>query len=563
MARSGLGRLKRKWIMWFFTTVFLVVTGLLVILLSEKFRWYGLFPILIALVGGGYYTQILFWQLITWTPTGTDGSTTHPSGNGPRIVIIGGGTGLGTVLRGLKKVTNNLTAIVTVADDGGSSGRLRQEFGILPPGDIRNCLIAMADLEPLMERLMQYRFNGGTGLAGHNFGNLFIAAMTEITGDIEKAIEASSQVLAVKGRVYPATLENVQLNAELSDGRKINGESAIGKSPSSIRRVYLEPAGAKALPEAIKAIEEADVVILGPGSLYTSVIPPLLVEGITEALHRTTAPKVYICNVMTQPGETTGFTASDHLRALIDHIGENLIDYVIVNNQPVPEKARMTYAEEGAIPVAPDREKISRLGSVPIVDSLLQTNGLVRHNADRLARLVLGLARVNRQIEANGGPLRKMQRKIKKKVAATLFSCFSLGIKAEFVFKEDLKGRPIPYEDCCTEGKEEPAHEVLTSSDPLAGVSPDEDKLEFFISAGRRPSGGYRLLPVAVSLQRRELLIRYREETPLPGEVVKQVLTYPGLSIRIRRKYLPADSFRTNFEKEGVGKPVAVLEVKL
>ena len=235
------------------------------------------------------------------------------------------------MLRGLKKVTNNLTAIVTVADDGGSSGRLRQEFGILPPGDIRNCLIAMADLEPLMERLMQYRFNGGTGLADHNFGNLFIAAMTEITGDIEKAIEASSQVLAVKGRVYPATLENVQLNAELSDGRKINGESAIGKSPSSIRRVYLEPAGAKALPEAIKAIEEADVVILGPGSLYTSNSPPL-VEGIPR-LFIEPPPQRFISATQCNPGETTGFTASDHLRALIDHIGENLIDYVIVNNQ--------------------------------------------------------------------------------------------------------------------------------------------------------------------------------------------------------------------------------------
>lgn len=562
MPRNGLRRLKRKWLIWFFTTVFLVVSGLLIIFLSEKFRWYGLFPLLIAFVGGGYYTQLLFWQLITWTPTGTDESVNHPVGNGPRIVTIGGGTGLGTILRGLKKVTNNLTAIVTVADDGGSSGRLRAEFGILPPGDIRNCLIAMADLEPLMERLMQYRFNGGTGLSGHSFGNLFITAMTGITGDFEKAIEASSQVLAVKGRVYPATLENVELNAELSDGRKINGESAIGKSPCSIHRVYLEPTSAKALPEAIKAIEEADVVILGPGSLYTSVIPPLLVEGITEALLTTGAPKVYICNVMTQPGETTGFAASDHLRAIIDHTGENIIDYVIINNQPVPEKARLTYAEEGATPVVPDREKVSRLGSVPIIDSLLQTNGLVRHNADRLARLVLGLARVNRHIEANSSPLQRLKRRLRQ-VATTLIPLFSLGIKTDIVFKEELKGKPIPYEDHCTEGKGEPTHEVLVCGDPVASVSPKEEMLEFFISAGSRPTGGYRLKPVAVSLHRRELYIRYREETPLPGEVVKQVLTYPGLSISIKRKYLPTGSFRTVFEKEGVGKPVAVREVKI
>src|SRR5690554_3902621 len=314
MPRNGLKKMNRKWLFWFCLTVLFVSVGLLIVFTGEKFRWYGLFPIILGILGGGIYIQRLFWQLLTWTPAGLDENTNRTVvTNGPRIVTIGGGTGLGTILRGLKKTTDNLTAIVTVADDGGSSGRLRAEFGILPPGDIRNCLIAMADLEPLMEKLMQYRFNGGTGLSGHSFGNLFITAMTGITGDFEKAIEASSQVLAVRGRVYPATLANVQLHAELSDGRKVTGESTIGKSDCSIRRVYMEPSTAEALPEAIKAIEEADVVILGPGSLYTSVIPPLLVRGIREALQNTKAPKVYICNVMTQPGETTGFTASDHL----------------------------------------------------------------------------------------------------------------------------------------------------------------------------------------------------------------------------------------------------------
>ncbi|HYG59575.1 MAG TPA: gluconeogenesis factor YvcK family protein, partial [Symbiobacteriaceae bacterium] len=242
---------------------------------------------------------------------------------GPRVVAIGGGTGIPTLLRGMKQYTANLSAVVTVADDGGSSGRLRSEFGILPPGDIRNCLVALADTEPLMEKLFQYRFSQGSGLSGHPFGNLFILAMTETTGNFYDAVRASSQVLAIRGRVMPSTLDHVLLKAQLANGKTVTGESLIAKAASPIRRVYLERVDAELgspvhpLDDALKAIEEAEVIVLGPGSLYTSILPNLLVPGVADAIRRSKAYKIYVCNIMTEPGETDGYTVSQHIKALI------------------------------------------------------------------------------------------------------------------------------------------------------------------------------------------------------------------------------------------------------
>ena len=269
----------------------------------------------------------------------------------PRVVVIGGGTGMPVLLRGLKELTSNLTAIVTVADDGGSSGRLRGELGILPPGDIRNCLIALATTEPLLEQLFQYRFNTDSQLDGHSFGNLFIAAMSEITGDFEAAVKESSKVLAVRGRVLPVTLDNIGLGAELVDGRVVYGESNITADPVAIKKVHILPADVTPLPEALLALQEADAIVLGPGSLYTSVIPNLLVPGIAQAIADSNATKIYACNVMTQPGETTGYTASDHLRAILQHTTPELVDYVLVNTAAIEPALLQRYQAEGAEPV--------------------------------------------------------------------------------------------------------------------------------------------------------------------------------------------------------------------
>lgn len=258
---------------------------------------------------------------------------------GPRIVAIGGGTGLSTLLRGLKEYTTNLTAIVTVADDGGSSGRLRSEFGILPPGDFRQCLVALADVEPLMRRLFQYRFREGQGLEGHSFGNLFILAMTEITGNFERALRESSRVLAVRGQILPSTLENITLCAEYDDAATVAGESLIPKRGRPIRRLFLQPAQPPAYPEAIRAILEADLIVIGPGSLYTSVLPNLLVEDITRAIRASTALKVYVCNVATEPGETDNFQVRDYVRVLEEHVGPGLFQYVLTNSNLRPAAA--------------------------------------------------------------------------------------------------------------------------------------------------------------------------------------------------------------------------------
>ncbi|OPZ75488.1 MAG: Gluconeogenesis factor [Firmicutes bacterium ADurb.Bin456] len=318
----------------------------------------------------------------------------HNLRRGPRIVVIGGGTGLSVLLRGLKEYTSNLTAIVSVADDGGSSGRLRGDLGMLPPGDIRNCLVALADKEPLMEELLQYRFKTGE-LAGHSLGNLLLAALTGMTGSFDQAVRTLSKVLAIRGQVLPVTLSDVTLCAELEDGAVVQGQSHISRSPGRIKKVFLQPSRCLPLAEALFAIRSADAVVLGPGSLYTSIIPNLLVKGIPEALAKTQAPKIYICNVMTQPGETDGYTASGHLEALFAH-GGTAIDYAVVNTGPVPPRLRVRYLQMGANPVAADMVEIERMGVQAVGEDLVHKTLVVRHHQDKLAQAVLRLTFADR-----------------------------------------------------------------------------------------------------------------------------------------------------------------------
>ncbi len=310
-------------------------------------------------------------------------------GRGPNIVAIGGGTGLSTLLQGLKNITANITAIVTVADDGGSSGRLRKEFDTLPPGDIRNCLVALADAEPLMRELFQYRFKSEGELKDHNFGNLFITALSQITGDFEKAVKESSKVLAIRGRVIPATLDKVRLIAEHVNGKKTIGESEIPKTKARIKSVYLEPSNCKPLYETIEAIENADVIVLGPGSLYTSIMPNLLVPHIAETILASKALKIYICNIMTESGETDSYAASDHIMALNDQVKAKLIDYCILNASFIPEHLLSKYKEEGANPVETDVKNIEKMNCKVLVRDLAMFGDVVRHDSDKLANLIL------------------------------------------------------------------------------------------------------------------------------------------------------------------------------
>jgi uncharacterized cofD-like protein len=309
---------------------------------------------------------------------------------GYNIVAIGGGTGLSTLLRGLKRRTRNLTAIVTVSDDGGSSGRLQKELGVLPPGDVRNCLVALADDEALVTDLFRYRFEEGEGLTGHSFGNLFLAAMTGITGNFDKAIKESSRVLNIVGRVLPATLAIVRLCAELDDGTIVEGESNIPQAKRPIRRVFFDPPLVAPLEEALEAIRNADAIVLGPGSLFTSILPNFLIDRITQEVARARGVKIYVCNVMTQPGETENMTAADHVEALFENAGERVCDYVIVNVE-APSKLRETYAEEGQIAVTPDIERIEAMGLTTVKSDMLSEVEKVRHDPDRLGEAVLGV----------------------------------------------------------------------------------------------------------------------------------------------------------------------------
>ncbi|MEK6732959.1 MAG: gluconeogenesis factor YvcK family protein [Candidatus Omnitrophota bacterium] len=310
---------------------------------------------------------------------------------GPKVVVIGGGTGLSTILHGLKEHTSNITAIVTVADDGGSSGRLREQFGILPPGDIRNCLVALADAEPLMRDLFQFRFGDESELKGHSFGNLFITAMCKVTGDFEKAIKESSKVLAIRGRVIPSTFEKVKLVAEYRNGQKTVGETKIVKQNAPIQKVYLDPLHCKASKESFEAIGDADIIVLGPGSLYTSVIPNLLVDGMTEKISQSKAPKVYVCNVMTQAGETDHYTAFDHMNALVAHTRPDVLNYCIVNTGKVPKEFLKKYEEEGAYPVAADSDKIIENGYNVIEGDVVNIQNYVRHDAKKLSKIIIDL----------------------------------------------------------------------------------------------------------------------------------------------------------------------------
>jgi uncharacterized cofD-like protein len=308
---------------------------------------------------------------------------------GLNIVVLGGGTGLATLLRGLKHYSSNLTAVVTVFDDGGSSGRLRRELGILPPGDIRHCLVALAEAEPLMTRLFEYRFKGGA-LDGHAFGNLFIASLTGVTGDLELAVKETSKVLNIRGRVLPATGHDVVLAAEFEDGRVVEGESNITAARGRIKRVYLRAGDVYPLPEVLDAIADADMILIGPGSLYTSVIPNLLVHGMADAIRDAQIPCVYICNVMTQPGETDGYTAADHVRAIHAHAGAALFSHVLVNTQMPQNRTLLErYASQGSVPVEPTQADLEGLGLIPVGFPLMSEQELLRHDPVRLAAAVL------------------------------------------------------------------------------------------------------------------------------------------------------------------------------
>ena len=301
---------------------------------------------------------------------------------GAKVVAIGGGTGLSMLLKGIKKYTNNITAVVTVGDDGGSSGRLREELGILPPGDIRNCIAALADDENLITELFQYRFKTGEGLEGHSFGNLFLTALCSITGNMVKAVKESSNVLNIRGVVLPATLDDMKLAAEFEDGTIVHGESNIPEAHKKIKRLFTEPECCKVLPEVIEAIAHADLIILGPGSLFTSVIPNLLVSDIAEAIEQSHAKKIYVCNIMTQPGETDN--------AILNHAkGRKIVDAVLVNDS-LPENISEGYAKSGSIPVRLDMENIAPTGIEVVSQKLIEENkkGLVRHSSNRVARAV-------------------------------------------------------------------------------------------------------------------------------------------------------------------------------
>ncbi len=328
---------------------------------------------------------------------------------GPKIVAIGGGTGLSTLLRGIKHITNNITAIVTVGDDGGSSGRLREEMGVLPPGDIRNCIAALADDADLVTKLFQYRFKTGEGLEGHSFGNLFLTALCSITGDMVNAVKESSKVLSIRGRVLPSTLDDMRLAAELEDGTIVKGESNIPEVPGRVKRLFTIPENCKPLNEAIEAIKDADLIILGPGSLYTSVIPNLLIKEIAQEVAASNAQKLYVCNIMTQPGETDEYTASEHLKAIFDHAGcDSLVDAVLVNDS-LPEKLAEKYYAANSFPVKIDENEIRALGVNIVARKLIEDSkeGYVRHSSNRLSRAIYYWYRKNtkdvkRKVEKNG-----------------------------------------------------------------------------------------------------------------------------------------------------------------
>ena len=333
-----------------------------------------------------------------------------------KVVAMGGGTGLSILLQGLKKYARDewaggelrlssdtplaeLTAVVTVTDDGGSSGRLRRDFQVLPPGDIRNCMVALSEDEALLSRLFQYRFPAGRGLKGHSFGNLFLTALTAVTGDFQDAVKVSSEVLAIRGRIFPSTNASVTLEARMEDGRLVRGETQITRSRSRIQRLRLAPARCRPLPQTLQAMEEADAITLGPGSLFTSLLPNLLVPGVARSLARSRAARIFICNLMTQPGETSGYSAAAHLRAVYEHCGRKLFDYALLNDAAASARSRRRYLAQHSRQVENDAAALERLGVRVITrDLLLESKGgpaiagKVRHDSGRLAEAVLEIA---------------------------------------------------------------------------------------------------------------------------------------------------------------------------
>jgi uncharacterized cofD-like protein len=333
-----------------------------------------------------------------------------PAGGGSRplqVVAMGGGTGLSTLLKGLKayvaggeaggtgasRPLGELCAVVTVTDDGGSSGRLRKEFNVLPPGDIRNCIAALSEDEALLSRLFQHRFHAGSGLNGHSFGNLFLTALTAITGDFAEAVKQSSEILATRGHIYPSTTSDVQLEAVMADGTRVLGETNITASTERIVEIHLRPANAQPVPETLEAIARADLITIGPGSLFTSLVPNLLVHGISEAVAASRAVKVFVCNLMTEANESLGLSAADHIRVLHEHARTRIVDYAMVNRTPVPCDLKAKYAAEGGSQIEVDVAAIERLGVKVIAGDYLETaQGVARHATERVARDLLTLA---------------------------------------------------------------------------------------------------------------------------------------------------------------------------
>lgn len=361
-----------NWLPIYVQALILVVVGVFVVAMA----WYGMFKTL--------------GPALVQSPTHSIDSlatsiyTRRSLGKGPRIVAIGGGTGQGVLLRGLKQYTDNLTAIVTVGDDGGSSGRLRDELGVLPPGDFRNCLVALSSAEPLVTELFQYRFDEGDGLKGHSFGNLFIVAMTNVTQSFEKALHESSRVLAVHGQIVPATTANLHLSARLKNGESVYGESNITARGEQIDRLFIDPENAEASPLAIEAIEQAQIIVIGPGSLYTSILPNLLVNGISEAIHQSDATKIYVANVATEKGETEGYSIADHLDALQAHTSIYLVDHVVGNDLPIEPGPNFF-----GTPVIHDGRSLGRVK--PELCDLTDVTFPVRHDSDKLAHAILGV----------------------------------------------------------------------------------------------------------------------------------------------------------------------------
>ncbi|MFC3041322.1 uridine diphosphate-N-acetylglucosamine-binding protein YvcK [Virgibacillus xinjiangensis] len=309
--------------------------------------------------------------------------------NNPRVVVIGGGTGMPVLLRGLKNLPIQLTAIVTVADDGGSTGRLRSEMDIPAPGDIRNVIAALSDAEPMLVDLFQHRFAVGNGLSGHSMGNLLLAAMTSITGNFNNGIKEISRVLNVKGKIYPISNDSMSLHAEMEDGSIVSGESNIPLSNKRIKKVFLQPQPVKPLPNAIRAVKNADLIVIAPGSLYTSILPTLIMPEIDQAIRMSRGEVVYVCNVMTQAGETTGYTASEHVEAITSHIGQGTVDSIVVHNEPIRKNVRAVYEEENAEPVLYDTDRLREMGLKVIEGDIIDhSKSTIRHDTEKVSNLL-------------------------------------------------------------------------------------------------------------------------------------------------------------------------------